>query len=76
LIHDSARLFEPVTTPDDLFVLYLEVTVDTALVDWIEAAGGRRVPARNPWWDRNGVTIEVPDDYRLVLCEGAWPVIS
>lgn len=72
LIYDTAHPFEPVSSPDDLFVLYLDAPVDPALVDRIEAAGGKRAPAHNPYWDRIGVTIEDTDGYRLVLCEQAW----
>ena len=46
--------------------------VDPARITCIERAGGKRVPAHNPWWDQIGVTIEDPDGYRLVLCERGW----
>jgi catechol 2,3-dioxygenase-like lactoylglutathione lyase family enzyme len=72
LTRDPRRPIEPVPTPDDLFVLYLDGPVDPAIVRRLEAAGGRRVAAHNPYWDRFGVTIEDPDGYRLVLCERAW----
>lgn len=32
LIHDTAHPFEPVVSPDNLFVLYLDAPVDPALV--------------------------------------------
>jgi catechol 2,3-dioxygenase-like lactoylglutathione lyase family enzyme len=72
LIHDTARAIDPVLTPDDLFALYMDAPVDPALITRIEQAGGKRVPAHNPWWDQVGVTIEDPDGYRLVLCERGW----
>ncbi len=72
LIHDTARTIDPVLTPDDLWVLYLDASVDPALIERIEQAGGKHVPAHNPWWDQVGVTIEDPDGYRLALCERAW----
>ena len=72
LIHDTARQVDPVITPDDLFVLYLSAPIDPALIARIEAAGGTRVPAHNPYWDQIGVTVEDPDGYRLVLCEREW----
>jgi catechol 2,3-dioxygenase-like lactoylglutathione lyase family enzyme len=72
LIHDTARTVEPVPSPDDLLVLYLGAPADPALIARIEQAGGKRVPAYNPWWDQIGVTIEDPDGYRLVLCERVW----
>lgn len=76
LIQDTARTVEPVVTPDDLLALYLDAPVDPALVARIERAGGKRVPAHNPWWDGVGVTIEDPDGHRLVLCERAWDSAS
>ena len=36
-------------------------------------AGGTRVSARNPYWDRWGITIADPDGYRLVLSSLSWP---
>ena len=72
LIHDTARTTQPVLTPDDLLVLYLDVPPDPSLVARIEQAGGKRVPAYNPYWDQIGVTIEDPDGYRVVLCERGW----
>jgi len=30
-------------------------------------------PARNPYWDRWGITIADPDGYRLVLSTLSWP---
>jgi len=69
---DPSSPLEPTPTVDDLFVIYLSGPVDPALVSKLEAAGGQRVAAHNPYWDRWGVTIEDPDGYRLVLCERSW----
>jgi hypothetical protein len=52
--------------------LYLGAPVDDALVERLVTAGGRVVPARNPYWDRWGVTIVDPDGYRLVLSHRTW----
>jgi hypothetical protein len=38
----------------------------------LRASGGRLVPARNPYWDEWGVTVEDPDGYRLVLSHRDW----
>jgi hypothetical protein len=35
--------------------------------------GATRVSARNPYWDRWGITIADPDGYRLVLSTLSWP---
>jgi hypothetical protein len=32
-----------------------------------------RCRARNPYWDRWGITIADPDGYRLVLSTLSWP---
>lgn len=55
-----------------LFTLYLATDIDPALVPRLEAAGGQRVPAANPYWDEWGVTVADPDGYRLVLCRRSW----
>ena len=35
-------------------------------------AGFEPVSAFNPYWDREGVTFEDPDGYRVVLQKAAW----
>lgn len=35
-------------------------------------AGHEPVPAFNPYWDRQGVTFEDPDGYRVVLQRTDW----
>jgi catechol 2,3-dioxygenase-like lactoylglutathione lyase family enzyme len=60
-------------TEEDLLVLYLGGAVDEDVVHRLINAGGTRVAARNPYWDRWGVTIADPDGYRLVLCSRSWP---
>ncbi|MFI1615928.1 VOC family protein [Streptomyces lydicus] len=72
LTHDPDHPLEPTPTVDDLFVVYLGKPVDEALIGRLEAAGGTRVPAHNPYWDEHGVTISDPDGYRLVLCSRTW----
>ncbi|MBA8815852.1 putative glyoxalase superfamily protein PhnB [Microbacterium halimionae] len=62
----------PNPTEEDLLVLYLAEPIDDALVARIEAAGGVAVDARNPYWNENGVTVEDPDGYRLVLSTRVW----
>ncbi len=60
-------------TEEDLLVLYLGGEVDAELVGRLVEAGGVRVAARNPYWDRWGVTLADPDGYRLVLSTLSWP---
>jgi catechol 2,3-dioxygenase-like lactoylglutathione lyase family enzyme len=59
-------------TEEDLLVLYCDGEVDNELVRRLTGAGGTRVAARNPYWDRWGVTIADPDGYRLVLSTRSW----
>jgi catechol 2,3-dioxygenase-like lactoylglutathione lyase family enzyme len=68
----GASGLEPAPTEEDLLVVYLEGPVPDELVGRLESCGGRRVPARNPYWDRWGVTVEDPDGYRLVLSTRRW----
>jgi catechol 2,3-dioxygenase-like lactoylglutathione lyase family enzyme len=63
---------EPCPTEEDLLVLYLGEPVSPEWSARIESAGGRRVTARNPYWDQWGVTFEDPDGYRLVLSHRTW----
>ncbi|MFJ9952332.1 VOC family protein [Kitasatospora sp. NPDC091207] len=72
LTHDPEHPLEPTPTVDDLFVVYLGAPVDEAAVARLEAAGGTRVAAHNPYWDEFGVTVADPDGYRLVLCSRSW----
>ncbi|MFJ1753031.1 VOC family protein [Kitasatospora sp. NPDC088134] len=72
LTRDPERPLAPTPTVDDLFVLYLGEPVAEELVERLVAAGGRRVPAHNPYWDEFGVTVEDPDGYRLVLSSRTW----
>ena len=60
-------------TEEDLLVLYLDGPVDEEVVRRLADAGGTVVPARNPYWDRCGVTIADPDGYKLVLTSRSWP---
>lgn len=60
-------------TEEDLLVLYAGGPVDDDAVRSLVDAGGTRVAARNPYWDRWGVTIADPDGYRLVLSSRSWP---
>ena len=73
LVADPGGATPPSPTEEDLLVLYLDGPVDHETLTALVEAGGRRVPARNPYWDRWGVTIVDPDGYRLVLSQRSWP---
>jgi catechol 2,3-dioxygenase-like lactoylglutathione lyase family enzyme len=60
-------------TPDNLLVFYFPQGADwQGAVDRMRAAGFAPVPAFNPYWDREGLTFEDPDGYRVVLQRAAW----
>ncbi|MDQ0396030.1 VOC family protein [Labrys monachus] len=60
-------------TQDNLLVFYLpRRPVWQAAADRMRAAGFAPVAAFNPYWDRDGVTFEDPDGYRIVFQHGAW----
>jgi catechol 2,3-dioxygenase-like lactoylglutathione lyase family enzyme len=61
-------------TEDNLLVFYLpEVEAWQAAVDKLTAAGYHAVASYNPYWDRQGLTYEDPDGYRVVLQNASWP---
>ena len=61
-------------TEDHLLVFYLPGREEwQASVDRMLAAGYRSVSSSNPYWDRDGLTFEDPDGYRVVLENSEWP---
>lgn len=55
-------------TQDNLLVFYIpQASAWQASVERMQAAGFAPVPAFNPYWDRDGVTFQDPDGYRIVL---------
>jgi hypothetical protein len=73
LVGDQAAAAAAVPTAEDLLVLYVGGAVDDGVIDRLIDAGGTRVTARNPYWERWGVTIADPDGYQLVLSTRSWP---
>lgn len=58
---------------DNLLVFYLpEEDAWQAAVTRMRGAGFEPVAAFNAYWDRQGVTFEDPDGYRIVLQQDAW----
>ena len=72
LVGDPDDATPATPTEEDLLVLYVNGPVDDQVVRRLVNAGGTRVAARNPYWDRWGVTITDPDGYRLVLSTRSW----
>ncbi|HEU5421126.1 MAG TPA: VOC family protein [Streptosporangiaceae bacterium] len=73
LVGDPDGTTPPAPTEEDLLVLYLGGEIDEDVISRLTRSGGTLVAARNPYWDRWGVTIEDPDGYRLVLSTRSWP---
>ena len=62
-------------TEDNLLVYYLPDRGEwEAVVARMVDAGHRSVPSLNPYWDRDGITFEDPDGYRVVLQNAGWDV--
>lgn len=60
-------------TQDNLLVFYLpEADAWETAVARMRAAGFDPVPAFNAYWDREGLTFEDPDGYRIVLQRATW----
>lgn len=74
LVQASGDEYFPVGRPteEDLLVLYLDGKIDGAVLERAVEMGGRRVKARNEYWDECGVTVEDTDGYRVVLAVRKW----
>jgi catechol 2,3-dioxygenase-like lactoylglutathione lyase family enzyme len=72
LVQDPELLAAHPPSEEDLLVLYLGRPASQDWVERTQARGGRRVPARNTYWDQWGITLEDPDGYRLVLSHRSW----
>jgi catechol 2,3-dioxygenase-like lactoylglutathione lyase family enzyme len=60
-------------TQDNLLVLYIPDAGEWAAAHRrMTDCGYEPVPAFNPYWDRQGITFEDPDGYRVVLQCSHW----
>lgn len=60
-------------TRDNLLVFYVSDSDQwRALRDRMIGEGFSPVESFNPYWDRDGVTFEDPDGYRVVLQNQSW----
>ena len=60
-------------TSDNLLVFYLpDESQWSHAVARLRRAGYEPVRSFNPYWDRQGLTFEDPDGYRVVLQRAAW----
>jgi len=60
-------------TEDNLVIFFLPDADEwQAAVERMRSAGFAPIAAFNPYWDREGLTFEDPDGYRVVLQRAAW----
>jgi len=56
------------STDEDLLVLYVQTMAEVAAIGArLTAASVTRIPNRNPYWNRSGMTFLDLDGYRLVI---------
>ena len=61
-------------TQENLLVFYIPDKKEwRRAIERFERAGHKPVISFNPYWDKNGVTFEDPDGYRVVLQNARWP---
>ncbi|WP_323120426.1 VOC family protein [Burkholderia alba] len=73
LTHQRGVTVRHAPTPEHLLVLYLpDRDAWRAAVARVRAFGAEPRAAENPYWDRDGLTFEDPDGYRIVLQNAAW----
>jgi catechol 2,3-dioxygenase-like lactoylglutathione lyase family enzyme len=60
----------PASHPETLIVLYLGSPEAVAAAR--DRVGVEPVPAANPYWDVDGVTLPDPDGFRVVLVPRPW----
>jgi len=71
--HARGQVAGPAPGEENLLVFYLADAADwAAAVQRMRAAGYAPVASFNPYWDRQGVTFEDPDGYRVVLQNADW----
>lgn len=62
-------------TQDHLIIFYLPNQQEwQSLIDRMKVTRYEPVKSYNPYWDKNGVTFEDPDGYRVVLQNASWDV--
>lgn len=70
---EVGHVAERAPSPEHLLVFYYpELAAWEAAIAQLRAQGYQPVPAHNPYWDRQGLTFEDPDGYRVVLQQTSW----
>lgn len=71
--HDAGRA----PSADNLVVFYMPDRDGwEAAIERMKSQGYTTVPSFNPYWDRQGVTFEDSDGYRVVLQNDNWHVVA
>ncbi|QKG53165.1 VOC family protein [Hymenobacter sp. BRD67] len=69
----NGHFVPPAPTPENLLVFYFpEHAAWAAAVARMQAQGYQPMPAYNAYWDRQGLTFEDPDGYRVVFQQADW----
>lgn len=69
----AGHVAPPAPTAEHLLVFYYpQRNTWESAVARMQLHGYAPVPAHNPYWDRQGLTFEDPDGYRVVLQQAAW----
>jgi catechol 2,3-dioxygenase-like lactoylglutathione lyase family enzyme len=72
-VHKAGHKVAPAPLHDNLLVFYLPDADEwKSAVTRLKDLGHQSVKAFNPYWDRNGLTFEDPDGYRVVLQHASW----
>jgi catechol 2,3-dioxygenase-like lactoylglutathione lyase family enzyme len=71
--NEAGHVAERAPSPEHLLVFYYpELAIWEAAIARLRTQGYQPVRAHNPYWDRQGLTFEDPDGYRVVLQQAAW----
>jgi hypothetical protein len=71
--HHQGHTVDRAPTQDNLIIFYLPNQLEwQQAVERMKAIGYEPVKSYNPYWDKNGVTFEDPDGYRVVLQNADW----
>lgn len=71
--HDAGRA----PTADNLVVFYMpDRDAWESAIQRMNSQGYTTVPSFNPYWDRQGVTFEDCDGYRVVLQNADWRAVA
>ena len=71
--HQRGTLTSREDSLENLLVFYIPDTAQwKGLVNRLISNGYQAVKSHNPYWDKQGMTFEDPDGYRVVLQNASW----